>query len=115
MFLSFQKKGFSLQESLFMASPYYLNSSGLKRTNFKHRLEDTARYTGLLLAPAKGFDRGFFALRAKKERNMVCWPILGLFWCPVVTLVTGYPSVPNLGTDGHVCPSVAILGTDEQI
>ena len=37
------------------------------------------------------------------------------FWCPVVTLVTGCLFVPNLGTDGHVCPSVPILGTDREI
>ena len=43
------------------------------------------------------------------------WPILGNFWCPVVTLETGCPFVPNLGKDGHVCPSLPILGTDGQI
>ena len=29
------------------------------------RLEDTAGYAGLLVAPAEGYGRGFFALRAK--------------------------------------------------
>ena len=51
----------------------------------------------------------------KKEVIMLFWPILADFWCPAVTLVTGYQSVPNLGTDVHVCPSVPILGTDGQI
>ena len=46
---------------------------------------------------------------------MLFWPILAHFCCPVVTLVTGCMSVPNLGTDGHVCPSVPIFGTDGQI
>ena len=46
---------------------------------------------------------------------MLFWPILGHFWCPVLTLVTGCPSVPNLGTDGHACLSVPILGTNTQI
>ena len=32
----------------------------------------------LLLAPAKGFDRAYYAVL----------PILGNFWCSVVTLVT---------------------------
>ena len=41
-------------------------------------LEDTARYAGLLLAPAKGFG-----LRQKK--SLLC--CLGNFWGPVVTLV----------------------------
>ena len=36
-------------------------------------LEETARYAGLLLAPAL---------------IMLLWPILAHFWCPVVTLVT---------------------------
>ena len=52
-------------------------------------LEDTARYAGLLLAPAEGFGlrpRLFFAIRAKKELFMLFWPIFGNFWCPVVTI-----------------------------
>ena len=52
------------------------------------QLKDTARYTGLLLAPAEGFGPGFFALLAKKELIMLFWPIFGDFWCPVVTLVS---------------------------
>ena len=51
------------------------------------KLEDTARYAGLLLAPAEGFGRGLF-LPGKKKLIMRFWPILGHFWCPVVTLVT---------------------------
>ena len=49
------------------------------------RLEDTARYGGLLLPPAKGFwplAEVFFALRAKNELIMLFWPIYGLFWGP---------------------------------
>ena len=56
-----------------------------------YELEDMARYAGLLLAPAEGFglwSRAFFALRAKTGLIMLFWPILGHFWCPVVTLVT---------------------------
>ena len=30
----------------------------------------------------------FFALRAKEELIMLFWAIFGIFWCPVVTLVT---------------------------
>ena len=59
------------------------------------RLEDTARYAGLLLAPAEGFGRGFFALRAKNELFMLFWPILGDFWCPVVTVVTFSSNLSN--------------------
>ena len=54
-------------------------------------LEGTARYAGLLLAPAEDFGlrpRDFFALRGKKDLIMLFWPILGHLWCPVVTLVT---------------------------
>ena len=51
----------------------------------------------------------------KKELIMLFCSILGHIWCPVVTLVTGCSSIPNLGTDGHACLSVPILGTDEQI
>ena len=40
--------------------------------SYKMQLEDTARYAGLLLAPAEGFG---------------LWPIFGNFWCPVVPLV----------------------------
>ena len=41
---------------------------------FETQLEDTARYGGLLLAPAEGFGlrpRAFFALRAKKQIIML--------------------------------------------
>ena len=31
---------------------------------------------------------GFFALRAKKNLITLFWPIIGHFWCPVVTLLT---------------------------
>ena len=49
-------------------------------------LEDTARYTGLLLAPAEAF----FVLWANNDliNIMLFWPIFGHFWFPVVTLVT---------------------------
>ena len=46
------------------------------------RLEDTARYAGLLLAPAEGFGRGIFPPLGKKKLIMLFWPILGHFWCP---------------------------------
>ena len=75
-------------------------------------LEDTARYAGRLLAPAEGLGRGFFSPSGKKRAY---YAVLAHFWCLVVTLVTGCPSVPNLGTDGQVRPSVPILGTDGQI
>jgi hypothetical protein len=46
-------------------------------------LEDKARYAGLLQAPAEGFG-----LWVKLDLNMLFWPFCGLFWFPVVTLVT---------------------------
>ena len=55
------------------------------------KLEDTARYAGLLLAPAEGFGlcpRLFLPFRQKKELIM-------LFWCPVVTLVTFSSNLRN--------------------
>ena len=61
-------------------------------------LEDTARYAGLLLAPAEGFGlrpRLFFALREKKELFMLFWPIFGDFWCPVVPVVTFSSNLSN--------------------
>jgi hypothetical protein len=61
-------------------------------------LEDTARYAGLLLAPAEGFGlrpRLFFALRAKKELFMLFWPIFGNFWCLVVIVVTFSGNLSN--------------------
>ena len=42
-----------------------------------------------LLRRASAFGRGLhFALRAKTGLIMLFWPILGHFWCPVVTLIT---------------------------
>ena len=53
--------------------------------NFKKfKLEGTARYVGLLLAPAEGFGLWPRALWAKKELFTLFVPILGLFWCSVV-------------------------------
>ena len=51
-------------------------------------LEDTARYAGLILAPAEGIGRRFFCPLGKKDIIMLFWPIFGNFWCPVVTFVT---------------------------
>ena len=56
------------------------------------RLEDTARYMGLLQAPAEGFGRGFLLI-------MLFWPIFGNFWCPVVTLVTFSSNLSNFETN----------------
>ena len=46
-------------------------------------LENTACYTGILLAPAKGFGQGL-----KKELIMLFWSILGHFRCRIVNLGT---------------------------
>ena len=37
----------------------------------------------------------FFALWAKKELIILFWPIFGIFWCPVVTLVTFSSNISN--------------------
>ena len=50
--------------------------------SIKIRLEDTDRYAGQLLAPAEAF----FALWANKVPNMLIWPFLDHYRCPVVTL-----------------------------
>ena len=89
-------KGFGLRPKAFFAlrakkklimltpTPYRFEPS----TSFLLQLEDTARYAGLLLAPAVGFGfrpMAFFALCAKKDRFILFWTILGNLWCPVVT------------------------------
>ena len=51
-------------------------------------LEGTDRYASLLLAPAEGFGRRFFALQAKKELFTLFVLILGHFWGLAVNLVT---------------------------
>ena len=53
---------------------------------FRELLEGTARYAGLLLAPAEGFGRarGFFCPSGKKR----AFDAIGHFWCLVVTSVT---------------------------
>ena len=61
-------------------------------------LEDTARYAGLLPAPAEGFGlqpRLFLAFGQKKCFFMLFWPIFGDFWCPVVTMVTFSSNLSN--------------------
>ena len=43
-------------------------------------LEDTARYAGLLLAPAEGFGRGFFLAFWQKKGLLCCFgPFLAIF------------------------------------
>ena len=37
----------------------------------------------------------FFALRAKKELIILFWPIFGIFWSPVITLVTFSSNISN--------------------
>jgi hypothetical protein len=54
-------------------------------------LEGTARYAGLLLAPAESFGlrpRIFLPFGQKKELIIQFWPIFGIFWSPVITLLT---------------------------
>ena len=66
-------------------------------------LEDMARYAGLLLAPAEGFGQ---------KKGLLC------FFGPFLLFTSNlgnWMSVPNLGTNGHICPSVSILGTAGQI
>ena len=60
------------------ASTQYVVKSIVISFVLGHKLEDTARYAGLLLAPAEGFSlwqRAFFALRAKKQFFFVFWQI----------------------------------------
>ena len=61
-------------------------------------VEDTARYAGLLLTLAEGFGLGrrlFLPFGQKTELIMLFWPILGHFWCPVVTFVTFSRNLSN--------------------
>ena len=58
-------------------------------------LEDTARYAGLLLAPAEGFGQGFFYPSGKKRAFMLFWPNFGNFWCSVVNVVTFSSNLNN--------------------
>ena len=68
-----------------------------------YRLDDTAGYAGLLLGPAEGSlwpsAEAFFALWAKKRILLCCFsPFLaffGVFWCPVVPLVTFSRNLSN--------------------
>ena len=59
------------------------------------KLEGRARYAGLILAPAEGFGRGFFGPSGKKELFTLFVPILGHFWCSVVTSVTFSSNLSN--------------------
>ena len=70
--------------------PETRTKSAIKLDKLPHLkvLDDTARYAGLLLAPAEGFglrSRVFLALRAKKTPY---YAVLAHFWFPVVTMVT---------------------------
>ena len=67
----------------------YFHKGSLTESN---KLEDTARYAGLLLAPAEGFGRGFFALQDApciRRRGMkdnfvlfIHFPCILPFWKP---------------------------------
>ena len=61
-------------------------------------LEGTARYAGLLLAPAESFGlrpRLFLPFGQKKELIIQFWPIFGFLWSPVITLVTFSSNISN--------------------
>ena len=69
---------------LFLIFSFFRQGCTIVSNNFPFylKLEDTARYAGLLLAPAEGFG-----LRPR--------PIFGDFWCPVVTVVTFSSNLSN--------------------
>ena len=71
------------------------SDGGIREQVCYQQEEDTARYAGLLLAPAEGFDRGSFCPSKKKKLIMLFWFILGHFWCSVVTLVTFSSNLNN--------------------
>ena len=52
---------------------------------FHYPLKGTPRYVGLLLAPAEGFGL----------RPRLFLPIFGIFWSPVITLVTFSSNISN--------------------
>ena len=61
-------------------------------------LEDTARYAGLLLAPAKGFGlwpRLFLTFGQKKRAYYAILAHFWHIWCPVVALVTISSNLSN--------------------
>ena len=71
------------------ADPSRWNLAKKPKSAHSEKLEDTARYTGLLLAPAEGFGHGLFCPSGKKTHPIILfWSNLGHFWCPVVTLLT---------------------------
>ena len=53
-------------------------------------LEDTARYAGLLLAPAESFGLWPRVFLPFGQKNNLSWFLANFrqLWCPVVTLVT---------------------------
>ena len=60
-----------------------------------HAFRQTRRYCTLRRTTAEGFGKGFFAQRAKKANYALrqkkkpflqFWPVLGHYWCSVVTL-----------------------------
>ena len=50
---------------------------GKESMDYNNGLEDTARYAGLLLAPAEGFGRGYFCPSGKKRAY---YAVLAHFW-----------------------------------
>ena len=61
-------------------------------------LEGTARYAGLLLAPAEVFGQGrgfFLPFWGEKELYTLCVLILGHFWCSAVTSVNFNNNLSN--------------------
>ena len=59
---------------------------------------------GLLLAPTEGFGlhlRLIFALQAIKWLFTLFVPILGNFWCAVVTSVTFSSNLKNIGDESE--------------
>ena len=60
----------------------------------KNLLEGMTSYAGQLLAPGEGFGL-WPKLSGKKGLIMRFWPILGHFWCSVVTFITFSSNLNN--------------------
>ena len=77
--------------------------------NFFEVLEDTARYAGLLLAPAEGFGlrpKLFLRFGQKKSVFYCFGPFLAFFCSPVITLVTFSSNISNNNKKTTKCKKI---------
>ena len=90
-----------IKTEMFRFNDIWVKQDFFYRINFRlqkyQKIRPATRAYLKLLRRGSAFGRGFFCPSGKtKKLIMLCWPIFGNIWCPVVTLVTFSSNLINV-------------------